>query len=606
MKTLHRHISIIVLLCLCHIGHAKQRFLPEHPRLLFTLHEEARIKRLIEKDAFANELAYFFRNEADSIVALQQIKYKKVEMGETSHILNISREYLYRLGTLSLAYRLYQDTKYLEAANKAILWVCKFPDWNPPHYLDTAEMATAVAIAYDWLFHSLPDSTKSLAKECLYDRAISLAINEYETGKSGSWAKRETNWNVVCNAGMTMAALAVAEDYPDENSIILDNVAHYMPNCLKHFAPDGVCYEGPNYWSYTTTYLSIYLKAVADNDNNRGGIVKMPGIKETALYQKRTLSPNGRVFNFGNAANEKPSTPAFFLFSNIFNIPEVASWNIKELSHLIRNSKRTNQMFFLELPWINLTESQRDKKLPKLDIYRNEINDIIVFNGNRTKKGAIYMIAKGGQPQKAHQQLDCGTFLIESDGICWTEDIGHDSYSLPGFWDYTPKGKRWDYFRNTNMAHNTINIDHKNQHSGGKAYIIKHKTSKSKPFVTLDLTSLYKDQATNVTRTFTLKNDYTMETKDCIELSNPQSTAYWRAITHAKVEINKNRLHLEKDGKHFYMKITSPQDATFVSFPATPNTDAERPITNTSIIETGCKFSQGKGEIIIQMSSKEL
>lgn len=606
MKTLLRHISILILLCLCNISNAKQRFLPEHPRLLFTLQEEARIKRLIEKDAFANELAHFFMHEADSIATLQQIKYKKTDMGETSHILNISREYLYRLGTLALAYRLSHEAKYIDAANRALLWVCKFPDWNPMHYLDTAEMATAVAIAYDWLYHSLPDSTKTFVKDCLYNRAITPAINEYETGKTGSWAKRETNWNVVCNAGMTMAALAVAEDYPDENSIILDKAAHYMPNCLKHFAPDGVCYEGPNYWSYTTTYLSIYLKAVADNDNNRGGIVNLPGIKKTVLYQKRTLSPSGRVFNFGNAANEKPSTPAFSLMSNIFNIPEVAAWNIKEVSHLIRHGKRTNQLFFLELPWINPTKHKKDKSLPKLEIYRNEINDIIVFNGKQTKKGSIYLIAKGGQPQKAHQQLDCGSFLLETDGICWTEDIGHDSYSLPGFWDYSPNGKRWNYFRNTNLAHNTINIDHNIQHSGGKAHIIKHKASKSRPYATLDLTTLYKDQATNVTRTFTLLNDYTIESCDHIELIKPQSTAYWRIITHSKAETNRNRLHLEQDGKHFYMKIISPQDATFVSFPATPNTEAEHPIRNTTIIEAGCNFKQGKGDIIIQMSSKEL
>jgi hypothetical protein len=54
------------------------------------------------------------------------------------------------------------------------------------------------------------------------------------------------------------------------------------------------------------------------------------------------------------------------------------------------------------------------------------------------------------------------------------------------------------------------------------------------------------------------------------------------------------------------MKIISPQDATFVSFPAAPNTEAEHPIRNTTIIEAGCNFKQGKGDIIIQMSNKEL
>ena len=175
-----------------------------------------------------------------------------------------------RLGTLALAYRLYGERKYLDAANEALLWVCNYPDWDPPHYLDTAEMATAVAIAYDWLYDALPISTKDLVKKCLYERAIVRVLREYEKGSLGSWAKRETNWNVVCNTGMVLAALGIAEDYPKEAAVILDNAAKYMPNCLKHFAPDGVCYEGPAYWGYTTSYLTLYLKAVADNDNGKG------------------------------------------------------------------------------------------------------------------------------------------------------------------------------------------------------------------------------------------------------------------------------------------------------------------------------------------------
>ena len=100
-------------------------------------------------------------------------------------------------------------------------------------------MATAVAIAYDWLYDALPISTKDLVKKCLYERAIVRVLREYEKGSLGSWAKRETNWNVVCNTGMVLAALGIAEDYPKEAAVILDNAAKYMPNCLKHFAPDG-------------------------------------------------------------------------------------------------------------------------------------------------------------------------------------------------------------------------------------------------------------------------------------------------------------------------------------------------------------------------------
>lgn len=202
----------------------------EPPRLLFTESETSEVKRLIETDPLAGELASYLKTQADSIVKTPQLPY---EMDKYGNMLWTSRAYVYRLGTLALAYRIYGENKYLEAANASILWVCNFPDWDPKHYLDTAEMTTAVAIAYDWLFAELPHATKQLVKASIYKNAIHRVLVEYEKGGPGSWAKRETNWNVVCNTGMVLGALAVAEDYPQETGIILENAAKYMPNCTK-------------------------------------------------------------------------------------------------------------------------------------------------------------------------------------------------------------------------------------------------------------------------------------------------------------------------------------------------------------------------------------
>lgn len=338
-----------VLLMLLFVGnvYSQQRFLPNHPRLLFTGIEEIAVKQLMRNDPFAGELAEFLKAKADTLIITPQKPYLKDKYG---NILWTSRAYVNRLGTLALAYRLYGERKYLDAANEALLWVCDYPDWDPPHYLDTAEMATAVAIAYDWLYDALPVSTKELVKKCLYERAIVHVLREYEKGGPGSWAKRETNWNVVCNTGMVIAALSIAEDYPKETAIILDNAAKYMPNCLKHFAPDGVCYEGPAYWQYTASYLALYLKAVADNDNGKGDIAQLPGLERTALYQKRTLTPSGRLFNFGNAGADAQNSPAYFLFSRMYSQPEVAEWYRKKLKLTVQDNLLLHQLFFLSLP----------------------------------------------------------------------------------------------------------------------------------------------------------------------------------------------------------------------------------------------------------------
>lgn len=588
------------------VAWGQQRFLPEHPRLLFLKSEEVKVKSLIKKDKDARLLADFLKTKADSIAETPQLPYGIDPYGQTLHL---SRAYVQRLGTLALAYRLYGEKKYADAVNESLLNVCAYPNWNPNgyNYLDTSEMATAIAIAYDWLYEVLPEATKRKVRECLYERAVSHVLREYEKGGSGSWVKRETNWNVVCNTGMTMAVLAMAEDYPKETAVILDNAAKYMPNCLKHFAPDGVCYEGPAYWGYTITYLSLYLKAVADNDSGRGGIAGLTGLNRTGLYCIRTLTPSGRVFNFANASEDPLNTPAFFLLSKLYHQPEVAEWYREEIKKVIRENSSLNQLFFLSLPWYDTAEwTVDDGDIPSLEVYHNSINDIVVFNGKRKKEGAIYLIAKGGEPRQAHQQMDGGTFLVESEGVCWTEDLGSDDYNLPGFWDSKPGGERWKYFRNNNLSHNTISIDHQLQYAAGEAFVCEEKTDIAQPYVKLDMTSLYKDLAEYAFRTFTLIDDQTMEVKDDVQLTDTQSEVSWSIITKADIQIKGNKVCLKRDGKRFYMEIVSPAGAVFQKAQAKNIYKGEKPIKGITILKTTCHLNKGEGNIVVRMSSRKL
>lgn len=597
-------ILTFIFACLCVFSaFGKTEIQPHHPRLLFTTTEEKAVKKLIKKDPLARQLAAFLKTKADSIAEAPQIPYK---MDKYGNMLWTSRAYVLRLGTLSLAYRLYGEQKYLDAANKTLLWVCGYKDWDPKHYLDTAEMTTAVAIAYDWLFDALPETTRKIIKGSIYKNAISNVLREYEKGGPGSWAKRETNWNVVCNTGMTLGALAVAEDYPEEAETILKNAAHYMPNCLKHFAPDGVCYEGPAYWGYTNSYLSLYLKAVNDNGGDQGGIGQLPGVSRTALFYKRTLTPSGQRFNFGNAsAEEVLNTPAFFFFSRRYHQPEVAEWFRKEIEKTIKQNQPIHQLFFLSLPWFNPASPTQNENIPSLEVYHNSINDLVVLNGNRKEKGSVFLVAKGGLPNQAHQQMDCGTFIIESDSVCWTEDLGADDYALPGFWDGKPGGDRWKYFRNNNFSHNTLNIDRQPQYANGKAFVCEENTHTAHPYARLDLSEVYKVQAHKAFRKFTLINDHTIEVEDEVELRNTSSTVFWTAATKAEVTINGSVAQLQKDEKVFYFRILSPEGATFHTYPAYNTYLGEKPIKGITMLEIACPAQGGKAKITVEMSSKK-
>ena len=497
----------------------------QHPRLLFSKQEEQRIRDLFGTEPLLDSLYVGLMKEAERLLLVPPQEDPRREIKNTKDILPISREQVYRMVNLALAYRLSGDRRFAEKAEKELVHVCNFPDWDPIHYLDVAEMTTAVAIGYDWLYDVLAPSTRQLVVHSIKTKALDLVVEEYNTGNADSWAKRETNWNVVCNTGMVLGALAIEEHYPELAKHIIGEAVRYIPNCLKHFAPDGVCYEGPAYWGYTNMYLSLLLKALNDNFGGDFGLSEMVGVDKSVLYYMHSTSPSGKIFNFANSGSTAPAAePIYFYFSRAFNQPEVATFYRDVLSKTVHEGNYF-RFYFLSIPWYDTASSTADA-LPKLKVYEG-INDIVVFNGNRNIPNSLYLIAKTGDPDMAHQQLDIGTFIVEMNGIRWTDDLGTDNYNLPGFWDYKPDGQRWTYFRNSNFSHNTLSIDHKLQNSAGTGEIDRLDDRAAQPFVTMNMSTAYAGQSRFVYRTFRMLDDTRILVTDSVGLQSPSQSVQW-------------------------------------------------------------------------------
>ena len=554
----------------------------QHPRLLFSKQEEQRIRDLFGTEPLLDSLYVGLMKEAERLLLVPPQEDPRREIKNTKDILPISREQVYRMVNLALAYRLSGDRRFAEKAEKELVHVCNFPDWDPIHYLDVAEMTTAVAIGYDWLYDVLAPSTRQLVVHSIKTKALNLVVEEYNTGNADSWAKRETNWNVVCNTGMVLGALAIEEHYPELAKHIIGEAVRYIPNCLKHFAPDGVCYEGPAYWGYTNMYLSLLLKALNDNFGGDFGLSEMVGVDKSVLYYMHSTSPSGKIFNFANSGSTAPAAePIYFYFSRAFNQPEVATFYRDVLSKTVHEGNYF-RFYFLSIPWYDTASSTADA-LPKLKVYEG-INDIVVFNGNRNIPNSLYLIAKTGDPDMAHQQLDIGTFIVEMNGIRWTDDLGTDNYNLPGFWDYKPDGQRWTYFRNSNFSHNTLSIDHKLQNSAGTGEIDRLDDRAAQPFVTMNMSTAYAGQSRVVYRTFRMLDDTRILVTDSVGLQSPSQSVQWSVITSADVECKGNIAVLRKDGKSFSLKIASPTNASFMTKAAKRGTEAEKPIEGYTVL----------------------
>jgi len=116
----------------------------EHPRLIALDADIARIGALIRDNEQARSIHRRLAEEAEQIRAAAPVGY--IIVGP--RLLAQSRRCLDRVYTLALLHRLDGNKQHLERALAELRAAAAFPDWNPSHFLDTAEMTHAFAIGY--------------------------------------------------------------------------------------------------------------------------------------------------------------------------------------------------------------------------------------------------------------------------------------------------------------------------------------------------------------------------------------------------------------------------------------------------------------------------
>lgn len=573
----------------------------DHPRLLFTEEEKDLVLSKMKNDELLSDLISLLKLKAEEQLVLATIPYP-----EGGDLLDISREHLYRIITLSMAYRIFNEKKYGYKAIEHLLNVCNYPDWNPSHFLDVAEMTTAVAIGYDWLYEILNESQRAKISKEIRDKAINLALKEYASPEVNSWSTRETNWNVVCNSGISIAALAIAEDLRDNKNrleTIINHASRYMPNCLTLFRPDGVCYEGPAYLEYTINYFSLLSKTLTDNIGSDRGLSDIPGMQNVANYYVGTLSPTKKVFNFADSWSTRPSlSPWFFHYSKQYDQPYIATFYREEIKDII-NGKADfpKSIFFLSIAWYDDRTKNDNSVNTKLKVFDNHHNPIAVFNGNNPDVNSLYMITKGGDPDMAHQQLDVGTFVLENQGVRWFDDLGADLYSLAGFWERYPTGRRWKYFRTSNFSHNVPFIDGKIQSSMGEGTIDKFNSEVDEPFVILNLGTVYSLQPTSVKRGFKMLGNSVMLIQDEFLLESSGQKVTESFITGANIIIENNIATLDKGGKKFYLRVVKPSNIVMEENIAEAFTAGEARVSGYKLLRISSPATTSNEKVIFKI-----
>ena len=556
----------------------------QHPFVLATKENFDVVRNEYHSDGFGEytlALNRFAVSNADALLNTEIYPVIPYELDEEDSILPISREVINRMVILGYAWQVTGDKKYAERAWSELENVCGYEDWCTGHFLATAEMAFAVSIGYDWFFDYLSQEQKDLLASKTVEYAITPALSKNYLKNWFTWSKN--NWNSICYNGIGVACMTFASYCPDKAAEFLEMCYKNMPIAFDNFTPDGVYAEGPG---YSNSGMNAIVYFVATSKNLFGtdfGLSDIDGFRQLGYFPAYITTPTG-VFNFGDNKNRMCFTPVLHWYASEYNAPLLAvyqMWDMPEAftadtsDNVERNSSGKEDA--LSALWYNrsYTAESSDFSNEPLSVYlESDVGqDLVLMRSGYLDKNATFAGIKGGYNYTNHGDLDIGTFVFDSMGERWAEELGPGSYDAPDYFVNLPAGGRWKNYCKRAEGQNTlvINPDYalEDQYALAECAFTSFEENKNGGVCTLDMTDAYRmNGATSVTRDFELYNNRSsLKITDNVRCILP-SEIYWFMHTKADIKISDDGKSaiLTINGKQ--MKATLHGDGQFSVMPA--------------------------------------
>lgn len=547
----------IILLFISNILYSSNIFIEKsHPRILLKHYEERNIQELIEKDSCMLLIHNYIIKCSDEY--LEENTLERVKTGK--RLLSVSRKALQRIYYLAYAYRMTGDIKYAERAEKEILTVCDFSDWNPSHYLDVGEMAMAVAIGYDWLYEYLSKPIREKIRKAIVEKA-------FNTVEIGRFYNRTNNWNQVCNAGLVLAALAIYEEEKEKSDYIIDKAVKTVPLAMGSYSPDGIYPEGFSYWGYGTGFQVTMLAAMESALGTDFGLSDNYGFLKSPYFMLYMTAPSGWCYNFCDSGKKIDLNQAMFWFASKAKDTSLLWY---EYSYLKKLDKYTGSDIDRLLPNILIFSKDIDLsniKEPKGNFFSGKgLKPVFIYRSGWSNNTDSYLGVVAGSPSIPHGHMDSGSFVYEKNGERWVLDLGlQNYYSLEkegvDLWNKTQNGQRWDVFRIGNTGHSTITINGKKHLVTGNPEFIETYQKSDYKGAKIDMTSLYGDDVKNVLRSVYLDKNDDLNIIDEIQTNDNNAEIMWTMVTSAQAKIIKdNIIELFKNGKEMKFHVEAPID----------------------------------------------
>ena len=544
-----------------------------HPRLMGNGAGFAGLATRVSSDPVSADLYATVVKKADAMLGAPVVTYSKPD---GARILDTSRLVLDRSYTLLVAWKVSGKATYIDRLQRDLDAAAAFPSWNPDHFLDTAEMTHAFAVAYDWGYPHWSSTERNRLRQAILNKGLAPSQKVYDATSvdaspyryGGNWAMRSDNVNIVINSAMAMGALAVAHDtssaLPQQ---ILDESVASLRVGLRAYGPDGGFQEGPTYWEYSTRYLTSFLASLKTATGQVYGLTSAPGLAQTASFMQAMTGPSGKYYGFGDSITQFQPAAAYAGLASVYgNADRMA------LAASVKSSAFAPLQLVLRDPALAARGAAAGSTPLQSTFAKAGVTSMA---GSRTDQRASYAAFRfGADPGASHQHLDGGDFDFQALGQEWAVDLGMES----GTYDLLAEDRataRWNYYRTRAEGHNTLAIDPFDPDAGdktGATRLISKGSDVDSAYAVADLSAAYRDEVSSWRRGVRLFDNRSQLLVQDEITANGSIEALWSMHTGAKIQVagDGRSAVLFQGGERVLARIVSPGSQSFVRMAAAP------------------------------------
>ena len=542
-----------------------------HPYIFLNNDDFAEIRRRVLEVCSPDDDLYLFHQQIMKRAATVAKKTDPLVyyIDENGNLLDVSNEALDRLFSSAYCYRVTGEESYLKKAKFDLMTVCAFVDWNPQDMMAVAEMATGVAIAYDWLYNELTTEERETIETSLYEKCL-VPFQSYKI-------RVDSNWNMSTCGGAILTSAAIYNKFKYTAGKTIDKCIKHNKRAVENiFYPWGCGKEGPGYTGYTIVYEGVIMQALKSIFGTCCGIDEIEGLEKTGEWYTYIMGPVA-TFNFSDASAETLSSNLAVVFlSSFYDRPDLL---LRERVVLERNNTYSTSRFLpMTAVWLlknPFTSTKESFPTEKVWSCQGASPMVLVRDGWNYDATDAYVGVKAAAGYSSHSHLDGGEFVYDAHGYRWSSDTRMGPYAgykndikaINGKSLFTYKEQmslRWDILCLNNYFHSTLSFTWSDG-SVEKLHVTDQITYKPCSVVEtypdgdggyggkIDITDHYTDAASAVYRSVRLLGSDLLVTDEITSQAGHEAPFEWRMVTTADVALDEGCVRLTHGDKTVYL-----------------------------------------------------